>query len=383
MLATEFRDTAPGQLLPIPKGVAFFPNPLPPALPISWELSSHLDDASRAVAAIAGRASLIPNLDLVIQPLLLREAMESARLEGTHTQVEDILLHEAGGPPKDRERALNNLEVIRYRQALNMGEEWIVAGRDTSTYLVRALHAELLRDTRGSDRRPGEFRTRQVLIGNPGDSPSEARFVPPPPEHVGSAMEELFGYVRTGRKYPPLVDAALVHYQFETIHPFEDGNGRLGRLLISLQMLSRGTLTRPLLHLSPYFERHRTDYLQFMKQVSTEGAWENWLRFFLVGVLEQSLDAGERVTRILDLQEDYRQRIRGVGRSRVPLEALDLVLRQVIVSVPDVAEFAKCEYRTAKNAVHALASAGIVSAIPNTYPQWWRAQELLREVYES
>lgn len=309
--------------------------------------------------------------------------MESARLEGTHTQIAEVLLHEAAGPPKDTERALDNLEVIRYQEALHLGEDWLKEGRAFTPYLVRALHSELLRDTRGSDRHPGEFRHKQVLIGSPGDSPELARFVPPPPEHVAPAVDQLIDYVVRGRRYPPLIDAALAHYLFEAIHPFEDGNGRLGRLMISLQLLSRGTLAQPLLHLSPYLERHREQYLALLKGVSTNGHWDAWLRFFLAGVHQQSEDTRARVGRMLELQDDYHVRLRGVGRSRVPLEALDLVLRRVIVSVPDVAAFAKCDYRTAKNAIGVLARVDIVSAIPDTYPQWWRAHELLARVYES
>lgn len=383
MKAEDFSPAAPGRLLPILNGVAFLPDPLPPELVSTWELTSLLDDASRSISALAGRASLIPNLDLLLRPLLFREAMESARLEGTHTQMADVLLHEVAGPPKDAERALDNLEVIRYQEALRLGEDWLKDGREFSPYLVRALHSELLRDTRGSDRHPGEFRAKQVLIGSPGDSPEMARFVPPPPEHVAPAIDQLVDYIVRGRRYPPLVDAALAHYLFEAIHPFEDGNGRLGRLMISLQLLSRGTIAQPLLHLSPFMERHRDRYLDLLRNVSTAGQWDAWVRFFLTGVLQQSDDARARVGRMLDLHEEYHRRLRGVGRSRVPLEALDLVLRRVIVSIPDVAEFAKCDYRTAKNAVGVLARRNIVSAIPNTYPQWWRAQELLREVYES
>lgn len=309
--------------------------------------------------------------------------MESARLEGTHTQIAEVLLHEVAGPPKDSERALDNLEVIRYQEALHLGEDWLRDGREFTPYLVRALHAELLRDTRGFDRHPGEFRGKQVLIGSPGDSPELARFVPPPPEHVAPAIDQLVDYIVRGRSYPPLIDAALAHYLFEAIHPFEDGNGRLGRLMISLQLLSRGTLAQPLLHLSPYLERHRERYLGLLRAISTRGEWDPWLRFFLTGVHQQSEDAQARVRRMLDLQEDYHLRLRGIGRSRVPLEALDLVLRRVIVSVPGVAAFAKCDYRTAKNAIGVLAGVNIVSAIPDTYPQLWRAHELLANVYES
>lgn len=383
MRADEFSAAAPGRLLPITNGVAFLPDPLPPELASTWQLTGLLDEASRSISALTGQASFIPNLDLLLRPLLLREAMESARLEGTHTQIAEVLLHEAAGPPKDTERALDNLEVIRYQEALHLGEDWLKEGRAFTPYLVRALHSELLRDTRGSDRHPGEFRHKQVLIGSPGDSPELARFVPPPPEHVAPAVDQLIDYVVRGRRYPPLIDAALAHYLFEAIHPFEDGNGRLGRLMISLQLLSRGTLAQPLLHLSPYLERHREQYLALLKGVSTNGHWDAWLRFFLAGVHQQSEDTRARVGRMLELQDDYHVRLRGVGRSRVPLEALDLVLRRVIVSVPDVAAFAKCDYRTAKNAIGVLARVDIVSAIPDTYPQWWRAHELLARVYES
>mgnify|MGYP002682385343 CR=1 FL=1 len=221
----------------------------------------------------------------------------------------------------------------------------------------------------------------QVVSGRVGRE--HVHFEAPTADRIDQEMGAFLDWFNSDAETDLLMKAAVAHLWFVTIHPFEDGNGRLGRLMISLQLLSRGILAQPLLHLSPYLERHREQYLALLKGVSTDGHWDAWLRFFLAGVHQQSEDTRARVGRMLELQDDYHVRLRGVGRSRVPLEALDLVLRRVIVSVPDVAAFAKCDYRTAKNAIGVLARVDIVSAIPDTYPQWWRAHELLARVYES
>lgn len=381
MRIEEFTDVAPGRLIPVPGGHAFLPDPLPPRLEATWGLARRLEVASAALAELVGQARSIGNWSLVLGPLVAREAVESARIEGTRTHVEDVVLHKAVGPPRDRQRALDNLEAIRYEQALALGEQWIRSGRPLNGFVLRALHQELLRDTRGSSSGPGEVRSVQVLIGTRGESPAEARFVPPPPEFVPEALDRLVGFITSDEFFPALVRAALVHYQFETIHPFQDGNGRLGRILLSLQLMSMGNMDRPILFLSPFFERHRDDYVGLLKRVSTHADWTAWLIFFLEAVRYEAADGLARVKTIVRLDQEYRERVRRASRSQTPLAAIDLITQQLVVSVPELKAFASCTFPTAKSAILQLVDLGILEPLPGTYPQRWWARELLDTAY--
>lgn len=379
----EFTESAPGRLVPIGGGFAFVPAPLPPRIEPSWEVMRQVDAATRALARLAGQARILPNPDLLVRPLLTREAVESNRIEGTHTLVADVLVQQAAGPPRDPRRAADNLEVIRYIETARLARRWLEDGRPLTPFLVRALHAELLRETRGDHADAGAFRRRQVLIGQDGDSPETARFVPPPPELVPDAMDNLMAFVVEGEEFPPLVTAAVAHYQFESIHPFEDGNGRLGRLLIPIELMARGVLDTPLINLSPFFEARREQYLAHLKRVSTEGAWQAWLAFFLQAVETQAEDGRQRANTLLSTSDEYRRVVRDRSRSRTPLLAVDLIMERVVVSVPALAEFAHCEYNTARSAVGVLQSLGILEPLPGTYPQLWVAREVLHRVYED
>jgi len=382
MRPEEFTGASPGRLVQIPGGHAFVPEVLPPKLDVTWEIAGCLDRARGALAKLDGQASLIPNKTLVVRPLLRREAVESARLEGTHTHIVGVLLQERAGPAGDPTEASNNQEVINYLDASAQGESWLREGRPFNLHLIRGLHATLLDRTRGAGRRSGELRPGQVLIGEAGDTPASARFVPPPAEHVVPALENLLAYLHATAPYPPLIAAGIVHYQFETIHPFEDGNGRLGRLLIPLQLMMAGVTEHPMVYLSPFFEARRDAYLELLMRVSTVGAWEAWLTFFLEAIKVQADDARARVERILALQQDYRARVRQRTRSQAPMVAIDLVIDQTIVTAPEIAQYASCDYRTARTALEALTALGIVEPMPNTYPQRWWARELIEQVYE-
>lgn len=381
MKRDEFSQDSPGELVEIAGGHAFVPNLLPPPLEVTWELTLDLDRAGRSLAKLDGQASLIQNKALIIRPLATREAMLSARLEGTHTQVTGVLLQEAAGPAKDPTEASNNQEVVNYLRASARGERWLADGRPINSFLLRSLHDMLLRRTRGERMSPGSFRQKQVLIGTRDDSPETARFVPPPPEQVPPAIENLVEYVTADKTYPPLIAAGIAHYQFETIHPFEDGNGRLGRLFIPLQLMAADAITYPLIYLSPFFEARRDEYLQLLKEVSTQGAWTEWLRFFLKAVYTQAEDARSRVELILELHDRYRG-LASRQRSKGPLLAVDLVMERPIVTVADVQEKAQCSYPAAKRALEALTELGIVALMAPSHPQRWIAQELVSKVYD-
>ena len=383
MEANEFTDRASGKLVAIEGGWAFVPDPLGPRLPPTWELAKLLDTASRTLGELVGQARLINNEQLVMGPLLTREAVESNRIEGTHTLIEDVLLQRSAGPPRDRERAEANLEVLRYVETLYQGRAAIDDGQPWSAYFVRALHQALLAGTRGDEKDPGNFRSRLVGIGRKGDSPDEARYIPPPPEYVPALMENLVDYAGGPGDVPPLVAAAILHYQFEAIHPFEDGNGRLGRLLIPLYLLSSGAVDRPILYLSSYFESRREEYYDRLKAVSTHGAWQAWTQFFLEAVVHQARDARARVERLLELRADYSARLEAASKSQAALTGLNVVLERVYVTIPEVATTIGRDYRTAKGALETLTRLGIVQRLPGSYPQRWVATELIRIIYTA
>lgn len=367
----------------IPGGLAYLPAPLPPELSVSWDMMRANDQASRALGELSGQARIVANDSLILGPLLTREAIESNRIEGTHTVVGEVLLQRAAGPPRDHVRANENIEVLRYMETATSAAEAIAEGHPLNLYLVRSLHAQLLDDTRGASRHPGSLRTGYVFIGQDGDGLEGARFVPPPPEQVGPALDALMGFVQADPPLPPLVACALAHYQFETIHPFEDGNGRLGRLLIPVYLLAHGVIDRPLLYLSEYFEAHRDEYGARLKRVSTEGDWAGWAIFFLNAVFAQAVSARARADRVLELVADYRGRARAGTRTQTALAAIELIMERVYVSAPELATYAQRDYRTAKGALETLASLGIVAPVLDSYPQLWVAQELLDLIYRT
>ena len=292
---------------------AFVPNPLPPrpSLAIDPDLREEMDAALLALGRLDCVSSLLPDTALFLYTFVRKEAVLSSQIEGTQSSLSDLLLFEieqAPGVPVDDTR-----EVSNYVRALEHGVQRLRAGFPLSNRLIREVHGELLSRGRGSELRPGEFRTTQNWIG--GARPSLAAFVPPPATRVSECMGALEGFLhdRTERT-STLVKAALAHVQFETIHPFLDGNGRLGRMLITLLLVADGVLQEPLLYLSLYFKTHRTSYYELLQRVRTEGDWEAWLSFFLKGVKETAEGAVATAQRLSRLFKEDRDRIGTLGR---------------------------------------------------------------------
>jgi Fic family protein len=283
----------------------FVPSPLPPSLDLTWELASSVAKAERAVGELAGIGATLPNPDLLIQPFVRREAVLSSRIEGTEASIGDLVLFEAGNAPA---AATDVREVANYITALDYGFQRL-GTLTLSLRFIREVHEKLMHGVRGAQRRPGEFRTVQNWIGAPGTPMSEATYVPPAVPEMLEALDAFEKYLHAGSTVPTLVRLALIHYQFEAIHPFLDGNGRVGRLLITFLLNDR------LLYLSAFFERHRADYYRLLLGVSRRGAWFEWIDFFLRAVTEQANDAIARVRRILDLHADYRRRITSTRNS--------------------------------------------------------------------
>ena len=293
---------------------AFIPDPLPPRPPLVWDakLSDALERANRALGRLDGLSLLLPDLSLFLYYYVRKEAVLSSQIEGTQSSLSDLLLFEReempGVPLGDAQ------EVSNYVAAVNFGSERIAAGAPLTLRLLREIHAVLLSQGRGEDKQPGEFRRSQNWIG--GSRPGNAAFVPPPPGEVMACLDvwEKFLHDIPDRT-PTLIKAALLHVQFETIHPFLDGNGRIGRLLIPLLLVYEKALEQPLLYLSLYLKKHRATYYDLLQAVRQEGEWEAWIAFFLEGVAETAEEATRTAQAIFRRTNEDRERIEGLGRS--------------------------------------------------------------------
>ena len=315
---------------------AFIPPPLPPDPPVRLDaVQQLLDQANQSLGRLDGLASVLPNLSLFIYAYVRKEAVLSSQIEGTQSSLSDLLLFEndeAPGVP------LNDVqEVSNYVAALNHGLDRLRGGFPLSLRLIREIHGVLLSKGRESDKQPGEFRRSQNWIG--GTRPGTAAFVPPPPELVLDCMSALELFLHEERPdLPVLIKAGLVHVQFETIHPFLDGNGRLGRLLIAFLLCAAGVLREPILYLSLYFKQHRQAYYDLLDRVRAKGDWETWLDFFLTGVRDTAEQAAAAARRILALFDDDRRKIHELGRPAASaLRVFEHMQRNPIVSIPGAA----------------------------------------------
>lgn len=294
------------------KARAFIPHNLPPAPPIAWsaELETRFAAANSALGRLDGIVSILPETSVFLYSYIRKEAVLSSQIEGTQSSLSDLLLfesHEAPGVPIDDVQ-----EVSNYVAALEHGVRRLREGFPISSRLIRELHEILLSKGRGSQKQPGEFRKSQNWIG--GTRPGNARFVPPPAEEVPPCISSLEKFLHD-KKTATLLKAGLAHVQFETIHPFLDGNGRVGRLLIALLLGADGTLRQPLLYLSLFFKRHRTLYYDLLNQVREKGDWEAWLVFFFEGVAVMGNQAFQMASRLLAVFQEDRERISQIGRA--------------------------------------------------------------------
>ena len=337
---------------------AFVPAPLPP--PITWDadLVAVLSRADQAIGRLAGEGSRFPNPHLFIRPFLNREAVLSSRIEGTRTTLEELLA--AGAGVLDVSNPADLHEVGNYVAALEYGLERLNS-LPLSLRLIREIHERLMRGVRGDVATPGEFRRSQNWIGPPGCGLNDATYVPPPVVELMGCLDALERFL-LDVTLPPLVRAALAHSQFEAIHPFLDGNGRVGRLLISLLLVERDVLPSPLLYLSAWFESTREEYYAHLLAVTRKGAWESWLVYFLEGVCAQAEDALARIQDIDDLYERWRETLAGV-RSGRPEQVLRLFVGNPFRTVGGVAKELDVVYTTARRAIDRLEEAGIVSLV--------------------
>jgi len=340
---------------------AYLPNPLPPTLIYSTDMVRLLGEAERAIGELAGTGSLLPDPHLLIAPAVRREAVLSSRIEGTHSGLDDLFFFEAA-PDEVRDQA-DVREVANYVVALEYGLQRLNE-LPLSLRLIREIHEHLMRGVRGDVARPGEFRTTQNWIGPPGATLMEATYVPPPVPDMAEALDAFEQYLHAeSDPMPPLVRLACIHSQFEMIHPFADGNGRVGRLIIVLLLVHWGLLPAPLLYLSAFFERYRDDYYRHLLSVSTRGAWEDWIAYFLRGVREQARDAAQTARRLLELQQDYRQRLAARRISKIALPLLDSLFLNPVTTAPRVRDRFQVNFRTAQGAIDDLVAIGVLREI--------------------
>ena len=341
---------------------AFVPPPLPPVPPLRLgELQSLLEQTNQSLGRLDGLACLLPNLELFLYSYVRKEAVLSSQIEGTQSSLSDLLLFESDAAPGVPVQDVQ--EVSNYVAALTYGLARLRSGFPLSLRLMREIHGVLLAEGRGSDKTPGEFRRSQNWIG--GTRPGNAAFVPPPPERVMECMGDLEKFLHDDRPdLPPLVKAGLVHVQFETIHPFLDGNGRLGRLLITFLLCASGALREPILYLSLYFKTHRRMYYDLLMRVRETGDWETWLEYFLTGVKETSEQAVSTARRILALLDSDRIKIEAMGRRAASTQRVfQYAQTHPILSLAATAEQTGLSFPTVSAVVGDLQKAGILREI--------------------
>jgi Fic family protein len=352
-------DRSPGELVNTSGHFGFNPDPLPPELEVT-KLLSPLTEAATALGRLQGIGSNIDNPRMLINPFIRKEAVLSSRIEGTRATLADVYAYEAGDGDSVQDTIRGDVrEVLNYVRAMEQG---LAALENTSITvdLIRSLHETLLTGVRGEEKSPGEFRDRQNWIGTGYQPIEEARYVPPPPSVVPYAMTELEEFINREKDIHPLIEIALVHYQFETIHPFIDGNGRLGRLIISLMLRRRDLLPEPYLYLSSFFNENREEYTDHLLSVSQCGGWEEWLRFFLIGVQHQADEAYDRAQQLVEIRKRYQETYQG-ERSENVLKLAMVLFSQPYITVTEAADRLDVAYQTANRAISTLESDGIVS----------------------
>jgi Fic family protein len=362
---SRYRSSRAGRVISVGRGDAkyhaFAPTPIPQDLDLTAELVLALSEADQAVGTLAGIGGLLPSPHLLIRPYVRREAVASSRIEGTQSTLGEVFSAEAQLELIPQNPDLR--EVLNYVRALEIGLERL-RELPLSNRLVREMHAELVRGVRGQERTPGEFRRSPNWIG--GRGLSDALFVPPPPDRMLEALDDLERYLHGETPLPLLVRCALIHYQFETIHPFLDGNGRLGRLLIVFYLVERGLLRQPLLYLSAYLERHRDTYVERLQGVREAGAYEEWVTFFLTAVAVQARAATRTAESLIRLGTEFRRRLREQRARGQAGDAAERLIGSPYVSAPGLARELGLTRQGAQYVIDTLQRAEILRPAPGS-----------------
>jgi Fic family protein len=377
MNPNEFTSERAGKLIKAQSNYwAFIPNPLPMEIKYDKEMVAILSDADNLLGRLTSATREMPNPALFISPYLRKEAVLSSRIEGTQVSISDLLLFEAD--PKIQEETKDIKEVINYISALTWALENLPA-LPLSLKFIRRLHELLLTGVRGKDKRPGEFRNSQNWIGEKNCPIESATFVPPPLPEMRNSLDNWEKYIHLDDQIPALIKSAVLHYQFEAIHPFSDGNGRIGRILIIVYLIQRERLLQPNLYLSCYFEETREEYYSRLLEVSTKGLWEDWIKYFLRGIITQSKESLELAFEIIKLRESYNKRI---GTQRVPVitvRLVELLFNKPYITIKNASKMLGADYQTINRAVKYLEKIGILSK----FSEWrrntiYQADELIK-----
>lgn len=333
----------------------FVPNVLPPQMNLSVETERLIEDATHLLGQVEMCRTLLPNADLLIYSSLQREALASSTIEGTIASADELVRYQAS-QHSEREAVR---EVANYGSALEWGVEQLQS-RPIGTVLILGLHARLLHSVRGESQ-AGRFKEQQNYIGtHPQEAIENAIFVPPPPENISDLVRDLERYINLENHEPRVVQCALAHYQFETIHPFHDGNGRVGRLLIILQMIQLNLLSAPLIYPSVYFERHREEYYRHLQAVRDTGDWDSWINFFALGIKEQCIETINFTRVILGLRHGMRDEVSGITRRAAVNEVLDCFFVEPVLTVRQIVDRSSMAHNTAQSALNELITREIV-----------------------
>ena len=362
MKPEELKSKRTGTLRKNPTGYwSFVPNPLPPDLKFSVATIRLLSEAQRQLGELSGMVGagrIFPNPYFLIQPAIHKEAVLSSRIEGTRSGLDDLFFFEAA--PEEAAKHPDVREVHNHVLAMEYGLERLKT-LPVSLRLILEIHGKLMDGVRGGQTNPGEFRWSQNWIGAPGASLTEATYVPPPVEEMQKCLSDLEKYLHADPESPELIRIALMHSQFEMIHPFTDGNGRVGRLLISMLLVHWGLLPYPLLYLSAFFEKYRSEYYRHLLAVSHEGKWEEWVDFFLRGVREQAKDACATGVELLDMRTEYRKLLERKKASKTALAVLEHLFSNPVISIPFIRDEWEVTFPTAQKAIDSLEENGILS----------------------
>lgn len=350
--STRFGQT---RIVPQKGYLAFHPRSMPESVDLSAATVRRLTDAEAALGRLTGVSRLLPNPHLLIRPYILREALASTRIEGTRASLASVLEAEAGGDIRDPDIE----EVVNYVRAMELGLS-LLDELPFSLRLIKEMHAILLEGVRGRERQPGEIRRTQNWIGPPGCTLQTASFVPPPPDELGDLLSDWERFANTNTAMPVLIQSALLHFQFETIHPFLDGNGRVGRLLIIFHLILQNRLPSPLLHLSPFFENHRSTYYDLLQSTRTTGDPEAWFDFYLTGIEEQAGDAVTRSERLMDLRETYRSQVLDATRGSA-VGLVDVLFAQPVLSARTVEDHLDVKRPSALRTLDLFTEMGILT----------------------
>lgn len=344
----------------------FLPKDLPPSDP-PLELSDHLleelSDADQAIGRLDGAAAVLPEPDMFVYSYVRKEAVLSSQIEGTRSSLTDLFDAEAGARTPGQPRDVR--EVANFVVAMGDAIKQVQNGQKISLELIRGAHRTLFRGVRGGGLEPGEFRRIQNWIGHKGSTPATAEFIPPPPEQVQSALTALERYVQVTGAEPSLIRASLAHAQFETIHPFVDGNGRIGRLLVTLMLIEAGSINRPVLYLSNYFLRNRDDYIRYLQRIGTDGDWEGWVRFFLRGVKETSEQAFATAKALLALRDQHEALLqRTLGRrTSLAIALLESLSKNPVISITGAAKSLGVTFPTASLVITEMKKQGLLAEL--------------------